>query len=110
MASPESFALSQGYTDYVNSSDRKPYVRVRPETDVASTTFAMVLLPTTAADWASRPSVTLLSGDPSRGTGLDVAFEGSQVHLVRTASSGSVTLGTFSLQGRAARASRPRGM
>jgi hypothetical protein len=84
VVAPSAFAYSTGVSSCPddNQDYNKAYVSIRPQSNVASTTFATVLYPTTSSGWSSKPTVESL-GITESGTGVRVHYNGVQDHLFR---------------------------
>jgi hypothetical protein len=75
--------------------DGKPFVHIRPATEVASTRFVTVLYPTRQVDWGGKPSITLL-GEDDRAAGLRVEQGGDlEDHLIKVGSELDVRIGEY---------------
>ncbi|MFH1926992.1 MAG: hypothetical protein ABIK79_02280, partial [Chloroflexota bacterium] len=92
--SPASFSTSIG-------NDGKDYVRVRPSSDVADVRFVNVLYPTDTTNWDLKPVITSL-GETDQATGVRVSLDGTQDHLFKYGSEGSVSLGEYEFNGQVA--------
>jgi hypothetical protein len=95
---PSGFAYETGVSIHEYTSHEKPYVRVRPAADAADTRFVTLLYPTDEANWGSKPAMSLL-GDTDQAAGVRVALDGTQDHLIRYGSEGSVAIGGYALTG-----------
>ncbi|MFH1926990.1 MAG: heparinase II/III family protein, partial [Chloroflexota bacterium] len=92
--SPASFSTSIG-------NDGKDYVRVRPSSDVADVRFVNVLYPTDTTQWDLKPLITSL-GETDQASGVRVSLDGTQDHLFKYGSEGSVSLGEYEFNGQVA--------
>jgi hypothetical protein len=105
---PSGFAYETGISTHEYTSHEKPYVRVRPATNVADTRFVTLLYPTDEASWGSKPAVSLL-GDTGQAVGVRIALDGTQDHLIRYGTEESVTVGEYVLAGAVASAFKDSG-
>jgi hypothetical protein len=100
--SPAAFAHEIGESAHVRSaSPPKPYVRIRPATDVAATRFVNVLYPTDDASWSGKPSITLL-GDDESAVGVRVIQGDTHDHLIRLNAAGAASVDEYVFSARAA--------
>jgi hypothetical protein len=100
--SPASFAYEIGESAHIGSaSPPKPYVRIRPATDVATMRFVNVLYPTNEAGWSGKPSITLL-GDDESAVGVRVVRGDTHDHLIRLNAAASAAVGEYVFSARAA--------
>ncbi|MBN2496320.1 MAG: DUF4962 domain-containing protein [Deltaproteobacteria bacterium] len=99
---PAAYAYVLGETAHTNSSETKPYIRIRPDTDVEDTVFNMLLYPTKLADWDDRPLASLLASADDRSSGARVALPDGSIrdHLVRyDRQTTSISLDDYTLDG-----------
>lgn len=89
--SPDSFAISTG-------DDGKPYVRIRPSSDVADARFVIILYPMESGDWEAKPSISSL-GNNDQASAVRVILDGIQDHLIRIGNQGMVSIGDYAFDG-----------
>lgn len=94
IVAPQGFATTTG-------NDGKPYLRIRPSSDIASTRFVTLLYPTDSAGWRGKPSVSLLI-DNDQVSGVRVLMKGTQDHLVKHGTQDTVAAGDYSFDGQVA--------
>jgi hypothetical protein len=90
----------QGFTSSTGD-DGKPYVRIRPSSRVQDVTFVTLLYPTDSAGWNRRPDISSLGSD-NQVSGVRVALEGTQDHLVNHGNGGAARLADYAFEGRVA--------
>jgi chitodextrinase len=105
--SPESFAytIDADTTRWARSesasSRYKPYIRIRPSSNINNTRFINVLYPLTESTWSSKPTIDLL-GNTEDACGLRVHQNGTQDHIIKYGEAAEVTIGEYIFKGEAA--------
>jgi hypothetical protein len=87
-----------GFLYDLGSSSGKPYIRIRPQTNVADTRFVNVLFPTTSAEWNNKPATSLL-GKTDQGAGIRVYLDGTQDHVIKYGSANEISIDEYRLKG-----------
>ncbi|RPJ08807.1 MAG: DUF4962 domain-containing protein [Spirochaetaceae bacterium] len=107
VASPSDFFYETGSLARPYTTQTKPYIRVRPQTNVADTRFIMLLYPTTDGGWSSKPVVQLL-GDSSAGGGIAVTDAAGKSYnlFCYYRNPAEISIGEFSFKALAAKIKR----
>ena len=113
--SPESFAYtidadtSRWARSESASSRYKPYIRIRPSSNIDNLRFINVLYPLKESTWSSKPTIELL-GNTEDGCGLRVHLNGTQDHIIKYGEVAEVTIGEYIFKGEAASIIKESGM